>query len=160
MTEDLELSADEVKNLLRPRPTLVERAVARRGEVSPRPRAAPSRANTWQLGAVVCAAAVAAIVGVVYLYKYSESRPPVAPAAATIPAAKPVIPPVPAVKKAVPAGPVVRVANPFDKREVFEFPPGTSQEEARDAVAKLLMDRATERRSLLSANPSRKRKSG
>src|SRR5262245_27448232 len=28
----------------------------------------------------------------------------------------------------------VRVANPFDASEVFEFPPGTSQTKARDAV--------------------------
>jgi len=32
--------------------------------------------------------------------------------------------------------------NPFDRTEVFEFPPGTTQAEARDAVAKALMERA------------------
>jgi len=35
--------------------------------------------------------------------------------------------------------------NPFDKTEVFQFPPGTSREEARVIVADLLMKRARER---------------
>ena len=49
----------------------------------------------------------------------------------------------------------VRFANPFDKREVFEFPPGTSQADARDAVADLLADRARDRRGLLVKTPRR-----
>ena len=39
----------------------------------------------------------------------------------------------------------VRYVNPFDKKEVFEFPAGTSKAEARDAVAELLYERAQER---------------
>jgi hypothetical protein len=39
----------------------------------------------------------------------------------------------------------VRITNSFDKSEVFEFPPGTSESEARAAVADLLLQRATER---------------
>ncbi|MEJ1963163.1 MAG: hypothetical protein WDO56_17060 [Gammaproteobacteria bacterium] len=39
----------------------------------------------------------------------------------------------------------VRVRNPFDRSEVFEFPPGTSRADARSAVAELLMQRARER---------------
>lgn len=39
----------------------------------------------------------------------------------------------------------VRFVNPFDGSEVFEFPPGTSDADARDGVAELLMQRATER---------------
>lgn len=39
----------------------------------------------------------------------------------------------------------VRITNSFDKSEVFEFPPGTSESEARAAVADLLLKRATER---------------
>lgn len=41
----------------------------------------------------------------------------------------------------------VRFVNPFDKSEVFEFPPGTTQEDARDEVAKLLLERGMERRA-------------
>ena len=39
--------------------------------------------------------------------------------------------------------------NPFDASEVFAFPPGTGQSEARDAVADLLLKRARERLSAL-----------
>jgi len=46
-----------------------------------------------------------------------------------------------------PARPV-RFRNPFDATEVFEFAAGTSDQEARDAVAKLLSDRARERLAL------------
>jgi hypothetical protein len=45
--------------------------------------------------------------------------------------------------------------NPFDKKEVFEFPPGTSQVDARDAVADLLAERARDRRGQLVKTPRR-----
>jgi hypothetical protein len=44
-----------------------------------------------------------------------------------------------------PAAPVVQVANPFDSAEVFEFPAATTEHEARDAIAELLLQRARER---------------
>jgi hypothetical protein len=43
------------------------------------------------------------------------------------------------------AGKPVQFANPFDAHEVFEFPAGTSEAEARDTVAQVLMARAMER---------------
>jgi hypothetical protein len=49
----------------------------------------------------------------------------------------------------------VRFVNPFDKKEVFEFPPGTSQVDARDAVADLLAERARDRRGQLVKMPPR-----
>ena len=48
------------------------------------------------------------------------------------------------------------IKNPFDRTEAFEFPPGTSKAEAREAVAKLLMERAQDRLPLL-AEASRRR---
>ena len=39
----------------------------------------------------------------------------------------------------------VKFANPFDATEVFEFPPGTTREEARAQVAEFLLQRARER---------------
>jgi hypothetical protein len=39
----------------------------------------------------------------------------------------------------------VKFPNPFDAAEVFEFPPGTSELEARDAVAEVLLQRARDR---------------
>jgi hypothetical protein len=48
------------------------------------------------------------------------------------------------------------IKNPFDRTEAFEFPPGTSKAEAREAVAKLLMERAHDRLPVL-AEASRRR---
>ena len=39
----------------------------------------------------------------------------------------------------------LRVANPFDASEVFEFPAGTSEADAHEAVAGFLLERATRR---------------
>jgi hypothetical protein len=41
--------------------------------------------------------------------------------------------------------PTVRIRNPFDATEVFEFSPGTSEAEARQSVANILMQRARDR---------------
>jgi len=38
-----------------------------------------------------------------------------------------------------------RFANPFDTSEVFEFPAGTTQDDARQLVAEILVERARER---------------
>lgn len=46
------------------------------------------------------------------------------------------------------AGTVLFV-NPFDETEVFEFPPGTSEHEARDTVAGYLLKRAMDRQAHL-----------
>jgi hypothetical protein len=48
------------------------------------------------------------------------------------------------------------IRNPFDRTEAFEFPPGTSKAEAREAIAKLLLERAHDRLPLL-AEASRRR---
>jgi hypothetical protein len=47
--------------------------------------------------------------------------------------------------------PPVAFANPFDRSEVFEFPPGTTRVEARDAVAQILLARARERQNRIKA---------
>jgi hypothetical protein len=46
---------------------------------------------------------------------------------------------------AEPQGTPVRITNAFDRTEVFEFPPGTSELQARHAVEEVLMGRARER---------------
>ena len=43
-----------------------------------------------------------------------------------------------------------RFTNPFDASEVFEFPPGTTEDAARQTVADILLKRARERRTQLS----------
>lgn len=49
----------------------------------------------------------------------------------------------------------VQFRNPFDAGEVFEFPPGTSLQQARESVAALLLERGRERQSHL--RPERRR---
>jgi len=49
----------------------------------------------------------------------------------------------------------VQVTNPFDKTEVFDFPPGTSETDAQLAVARILMQRAQERQSLWARSDHR-----
>jgi hypothetical protein len=44
-----------------------------------------------------------------------------------------------------PTLPAVKLPNPFDASEIFEFPPGTSDQEARDTAASLLLERARHR---------------
>ena len=51
--------------------------------------------------------------------------------------------------------PPLRFANPFDAEEVFEFPAGTSEDAARDAVAEILMQRARERQTAKQAAGSK-----
>jgi len=71
--------------------------------------------------------------------------------------------PVPAPAPAVVVPPAVQdepvqVKNPFDPSEVFQFPAGTSDTEARLAVAKLLIQRAQDRRDLWTQAGHRARK--
>ena len=63
--------------------------------------------------------------------------------------------PAPSPQSDSPQPQTVRFSNPFDSAEVFEFPAGTSEADARQAVAETLMQRAQER----GIPPSPKRKS-
>lgn len=54
----------------------------------------------------------------------------------------------------------VLVRNPFDKSEVFEFPPGTTEQEAHAAVADTLLERARERQAQYDARHPKRRRSG
>lgn len=53
----------------------------------------------------------------------------------------------------------VKLINPFDATEVFEFPPNTSETEARQAVAHVLLQRAHERQIAAKITPRRKKAS-
>jgi hypothetical protein len=127
------------------------RAIA--GEPVPRPPM-----STPRLVLLLCTVAVtsALVTAVTYFAMTRPGRPaPVAtsvvsssPAPVTVsppPPAPPSPPaPLPAPELSTPPEPV-QFVNPFDRREVFEFPAGTSKAEARDAVAELLYERAQER---------------
>ncbi len=53
--------------------------------------------------------------------------------------------PLPAAPPVESVEPPVEFRNPFDRSEVFEFPPGTSADEARESVATVLLQRARAR---------------
>lgn len=74
-----------------------------------------------------------------------SSPPPQTPklVAAAAPAAAPATPE--PSQPAVAAAQPLRFKNPFDKSEVFEFPAGTTLEEARASVADVLRQRAQDR---------------
>jgi len=56
--------------------------------------------------------------------------------------------------------PPVRFRNPFDASEVFEFPPGTSDDSARELVAAMLLQRARDRHTAQEATQKAKNSRG
>jgi hypothetical protein len=95
---------------------------------------------------ILCSVALVGVIAAGAL-RESDKRVAVPPPA---PALVPVAAPPPSVQAAElpPPEPVVLV-NPFDATEKFTFPPGTSKADARDQMASLLLQRATERRAHL-----------
>ena len=73
---------------------------------------------------------------------YSEMDPSDAPRATT---ASEIAQPEPASMQSAALDEPVRVANPFDASEIFEFPAGTSEADAHEAIAGFLMERAARR---------------
>jgi hypothetical protein len=91
---------------------------------------------------VLCSVALAGVIAAGAL-RESDKRaalPPPPPAAVPVSAPPPEV----QVAELPPPAPVVLV-NPFDATEKFTFPPGTSKADARDQMATLLLQRATER---------------
>jgi hypothetical protein len=75
---------------------------------------------------------------------YFTTKPPSVIATAAV--ASPYIPAL--AREATPvraSAPTVKLQNPFDPAEIFEFPAGTSEDEARDTAASLLLERARHR---------------
>ena len=104
----------------------------------------------------IVAAASALLIAVVYLASARVRRPdPVAPRVVAAPAAPVSVTQSPPSSSPSTDATPVRFVNPFDRKEVFEFPPGTSAADARQAVAELLSQRARERQSLLTKVPHR-----
>lgn len=83
-------------------------------------------------------------IAVAFLWPASDRHPsalvPAVIRAAPLAVVAPALP-------AEPQGAPVRIKNAFDAREVFEFPHGTTESEARKAVAELLLNRARDRRA-------------
>jgi len=82
-------------------------------------------------------------VAVAFLWPASDRYRPAPPVTSPAPLAAVA----PAAARTEPQGMPVRIRNAFDAMEVFEFPPGTPESEAREAVAELLLSRARSRRA-------------
>jgi hypothetical protein len=123
----------------------------------------PSRSASRYL--VIAACVVSACIGAGALYSYAKSptsgqiSAPIARVTWPTPTEQTIDAKSSDTAAAVETQSPVRFANPFDKGEIFEFPPGTSKAEARDAVAKILRDRANERLPQLESRNHRARKS-
>ena len=121
---------------------------------APRGSATSTRPPRSGLFFAITAVASALLIAVVYLATVRVRRSdPVAPRVVAAPVA-PVSVTSPPLSSSTDATPV-RFVNPFDRKEVFEFPPGTSEAYARQAVAELLSQRARERQSLWTKVPRR-----
>jgi hypothetical protein len=84
-----------------------------------------------------------AVLGIAVASLPAPDRRPAAPAVARAAPLAELAPTGPAEPQTAP----VRIKNAFDGTEVFEFPPGTTESEAREAVAELLLGRARDRRA-------------
>ena len=114
---------------------------------------APKPDKRLKIALAVAAPALALLAGVAYLAaKPVYTAPPPVP---VVTQAEPVEEPAPPPEE--PAE-LVRFKNPFDHREVFEFPAGTTRAEARDKVAQILLDRARERRTAMPQHFRKNRK--
>lgn len=123
---------------------------------APRGSAASTRPPRFGMFFAIVAAASALLIAVVYLASARVRRPdPVAPRVVAAPAAPVSVTQSPPSSSPSTDATPVRFVNPFDRKEVFEFPPGTSAADARQAVAELLSQRARERQSLLTKVPHR-----
>jgi hypothetical protein len=80
--------------------------------------------------------------GVKYAAVSHEQDIPIGPAPSAVAQVAEPTPPPP--EPAPPSEPV-HFTNPFDASEAFDFPAGTSREEARAAVAEMLLERARSR---------------
>jgi hypothetical protein len=141
--------------VLAPPEPVVAAPVIESAEAAEAPRHSPWRARRMLL---VVAIAIALLVIAAAVIRLSTSGPalerqPLPASVVPRPSSPPPMtvtqaPPAPVVDVVAPvaSSEPVRFANPFDRSEVFEFPPGTTRDEARDAVAQLLIERARERR--------------
>jgi hypothetical protein len=113
----------------------------------------PEHQRVRQLGrwALVLAASVAGIAIGIALGLAMRSLPHLRATTIKVPISTPA----PVTASAESRQPPVQFRNPFDRTEVFEFPPGTSADEARQSAAALLLQRARDRRGAEGAKSNR-----
>jgi len=111
---------------------------------------APTRPHMSSLQVAASMTFVVGIIGALF-FVMSNDNASSSPAQVRVSQAQ-----LPAAAPQIEAGPVL-FANPFDAKEVFEFPAGTSKAEARDKVAEILMERAMQRQRQFDARVSSNR---
>ncbi|HEY5808774.1 MAG TPA: hypothetical protein VIT67_12435 [Povalibacter sp.] len=146
---EVELSAQDLLALEPPRapaePRVQPAAVgAPAVDVVKPAKPAPASRNRWSPQYTAWAVALAIAVGVGFGAVQLNSAPP-RHARNTIVSSIPQKPD-PIIEDEEPT----LARNPFDPSEVFELPPGMSEEEARIAVADLLMKRAADRQASIA----------
>jgi hypothetical protein len=142
-------------------PIVIEHAPVKLKPVKPAavpvPPSPPRRFNSQLRGALIAGVvAIAAFLSTIAYVAVTKARPVEMPVFITVPQLPRETAPqtAPVVVEAVP----VRFANPFDKGEVFEFPPGTTQMEAHDAVAAALLQRGQSRLTQVEAAQRRSKR--
>ena len=151
-TGEIELSGEELKVLSRVNPSTASVAAPAAAEAKTT-SSRPIHRVMWRWPvALACAGAVSlAAIGAGYRVNTLNEM---SARAALVAQLQDVTPSVQA--EPVYAEPV-RLQNPFDKREVFEFPAGTSEQEARDAMADMLLKRAIDRQAAYDARHPRRK---
>jgi hypothetical protein len=140
-TLELELSAEQMLSLSRAgaaiRPNTLPVPTAKKSH----PAEPEYRRDSWPT--VILSIATASVFSGGIAYLATPSTEPFHVSANTVVRSAAAETPVP------PPADVARVqfTNPFDATEVFEFPSGTSETEARQAVADVLLQRAHERQN-------------
>ena len=159
---EIELSPEELRSLSQtcrsaaPAATLTPSSQAAEAAIATPATAAPRGLGRWKSVAAIAGLgpvlALAATIG--YQALQAPRPPPPLPAVAQVDE-----PPPPAAAEPVSDQPPVRVRNPFDKSEVFEFPAGTTPQEAQAAVADALLERARVRQAEYDAKHPKRRRS-
>jgi hypothetical protein len=145
-TIELELSAEQLLALSQAAAASEPSAPTLQPVTQTKAPAVNSQIKGRRLGArhaaILSVAAASVVLSSVAYLATTGARPPrLATNTVSAPATPDIAPPLSADN--VP----VQFPNPFDAAEVFEFPPGTSEFEARDAVAEMLLQRARDRQS-------------
>jgi len=115
------------------------------GRTSHLPPAPREVAHTSDIWVSLCVAVALGLAAVIIALWPSPQRAEAA-TQTEVPAVPPKAPlSTSAAQTALPGDSPARFANPFDASEVFEFPAGTTEDDARESVAEILFERARER---------------
>jgi hypothetical protein len=123
--------------------TPVERTPIARSHLPPAPRETARATDLWVSLSIAAVLGMTAVA--IALWPADQGAQIAAQSVAPAISTKAPVPETPT--RTAPSAAPLQFANPFDASEVFEFPPGTSVDAARESVAEVLLERARERRT-------------